>query len=977
MKNKLLWVISIFFLLTISLNFVNAYWTPQEDINLRNVYQIINVTNISASYYCNATSCYTVTQFLVDTDTDTTYDAGGVYIYLNGSNYFILNETKLNATISSLAPSYTNLSQLVDDLGARGYTHLTNFTDDLGDRGYTSLSNFSNDPGFYNQTNVNASELQHQGDGKLGILDSFINLLIDDRVIQAFVKALGFYDDTEVYNKSETYNRTEIDSNFSNYILTSEEGNLDVNSSTWWAGVSGWVSGWFTQTGNDLDFNETKLNDTIDARDSDTTYTNGSGLSLVGTEFNHTDTSSQASDDNSGNTFIQDIILDTFGHITGLTNAGVDFSAYAAIADLVGYLGNWSADQDNYYNKTYVYNKTEVYSQAEVLAFGYYNSTDFVITDYFTKADVLGFSYYNATDFDIADYYNTTDILAFGYYNSSDFDIADYLTAATILGFGYYNSTDFTISDYSTTATILGWSYYNITDFDIADYYTSSQVDTALAGQDQCSEITGCLESAAINASIDDRENDTFVNADCAAGQFVQNISGGDTLECAAPAGGGDITGVYGDNIYIYNGSASGEVTLALNETRLNITIDDRAGADGQKNTTGFYLYNDTTTIYLNETQLNITINSLENDTLYYAGGIYIYKNASDFFILNETYLNATINALENDTTYTNGTAISLVGTQFNLTTCGDDEVWKMNGAVWNCEADAGTAYTNGSGISIVGSEINHSDTSSQASDENSGNTFIQDIVLDTFGHITSIVNAAVDFSAYVAIANLVGLVGNWSADKSDYWNTSTDLDTVISADEILEANINFTTACAAGSHYYLSGNDLACETDDDTTYTASGVLLDLTGQVFSVNNGTLTTTKGCKYVSGTGIVCDQDYLTSYTESDPMWTGNQSSYSTTATILGWSYWNDTSATFNKTYADTLYYGIANPSAYWNSTFATFNKTYADTLYEGAAAHFDVETTVNITCLDSACNWYANATDSCMYWPSGGKDCGAA
>lgn len=55
--------------------------------------------------------------------------------------------------------------------------------------------------------------------------------------------------------------------------------------------------------------------------------------------------------------------------------------------------------------------------------------------------------------------------------------------------------------------------------------------------------------------------------------------------------------------------------------------------------------------------------------------------------------------------------------------------------------------------------------------------------------------------------------------------------------------------------------------TDTNTTYTAGGVLLDLTGTVFSVNVGTLTTTKGCKYVSGTGLVCDQDYITS--ETDP------------------------------------------------------------------------------------------------------------
>ncbi|KKL84696.1 hypothetical protein LCGC14_1962150 [marine sediment metagenome] len=31
---------------------------------------------------------------------------------------------------------------------------------------------------------------------------------------------------------------------------------------------------------------------------------------------------------------------------------------------------------------------------------------------------------------------------------------------------------------------------------------------------------------------------------------------------------------------------------------------------------------------------------------------------------------------------------------------------------------------------------------------------------------------------------------------------------------------------------------------------------------------------------------------------------------------------------------------------------------------------------NITCFNQVCTWYTNATDSCMYWPSGGRDCGA-
>ncbi|HJX05782.1 MAG TPA: hypothetical protein VJ461_03665, partial [Candidatus Nanoarchaeia archaeon] len=53
------------------------------------------------------------------------------------------------------------------------------------------------------------------------------------------------------------------------------------------------------------------------------------------------------------------------------------------------------------------------------------------------------------------------------------------------------------------------------------------------------------------------------------------------------PGGGiGDISGVYGDNIYIYNGSASGEVTLLLNETKLNATISAKITA-GSGNISG------------------------------------------------------------------------------------------------------------------------------------------------------------------------------------------------------------------------------------------------------------------------------------------------------------------------------------------------------------------------------------------------------
>ena len=60
-------------------------------------------------------------------------------------------------------------------------------------------------------------------------------------------------------------------------------------------------------------------------------------------------------------------------------------------------------------------------------------------------------------------------------YNSSAWGYTDALET-DILGYSYYNLSDFDISDYSTTADILAFGYYNATDFVITDYFTKSQI---------------------------------------------------------------------------------------------------------------------------------------------------------------------------------------------------------------------------------------------------------------------------------------------------------------------------------------------------------------------------------------------------------------------------------------------------------------------------------------------------------------------
>ena len=60
-------------------------------------------------------------------------------------------------------------------------------------------------------------------------------------------------------------------------------------------------------------------NGTISATDTNTTYTAGSGLSLSGTTFSHSDTSSAGNLSASGRRYVTGLTFDTYGHVTGYT----------------------------------------------------------------------------------------------------------------------------------------------------------------------------------------------------------------------------------------------------------------------------------------------------------------------------------------------------------------------------------------------------------------------------------------------------------------------------------------------------------------------------------------------------------------------------------------------------------------------------------------------------------------------------------
>lgn len=128
------------------------------------------------------------------------------------------------------------------------------------------------------------------------------------------------------------------------------------------------------------------------------------------------------------------------------------------------------------------------------------------------------------------------------------------------------------------------------------------------------------------------------------------------------------------------------------------------------------------------------------------------------------------------------------------------------------------TSITAGNAISVTGTAtvpvINHADTSSQASVDNSLNNFIQDVTLDTYGHVTGLTSAAVD------------VYGGWTA--SDGSNS----ENIAEGDSVIFSGGGATTV----SYSTVSNTFTISSTDNNTTYTA-GTALDLTGTVFSLSH--------------------------------------------------------------------------------------------------------------------------------------------
>jgi hypothetical protein len=175
-----------------------------------------------------------------------------------------------------------------------------------------------------------------------------------------------------------------------------------------------------------------------------------------------------------------------------------------------------------------------------------------------------------------------------------------------------------------------------------------------------------------------------------------------------------------------------------------------------------------------------------------------LYASGGNLFWNGQDVLNArdTIGELE-DTS---------IGTKSN----GQLLIWNATSSKW-----VNNTLTGGGGIDVTnaagGISVSHTDTSSQSSSNNSGRTYIQDIELDAYGHVTSLETATetvVNTNTTYSAGNGLGLTGTVFSISSDLIGKVHSIGDS-TADNIVTAvnSISFKTGNALKAKLFSSGS--------------------------------------------------------------------------------------------------------------------------------------------------------------------------
>jgi hypothetical protein len=438
-------------------------------------------------------------------------------------------------------------------------------------------------------------------------------------------------------------------------------GSDKVTVSSTGASVTGNLSVSGTVDGRDVANDGSKL-DGIEANaKNDQTITAGDGLTGGGTgdvTISHSDTSSQASVNGSGRTYIQDVTLDAYGHVTGLA------TGTETVVNTDTNTTDWRVQNSGGTEQFAV-------SAAEGVRFAGSGATS-VAFDASTQKITISSTDTN-TDTDTIPNNATITLTAGDALTGGGNFTTDQSSNETITFNHSDTSSQSSVNNSSGTViqdvTLDG--YGHVTGLASVNldgrYYTESESDTRFLRGNTSDTMTG-------NLTVDNGTS-TTLSVKCNDGGNAIVKANGDSQGTGALEVGQSDT--YGGGIS-YNGD--GSPAFVSGESSDNITF--------------YRLENGTRTEVFHYPYNSNTVNFNSTPT---AGGVSLAKT----------------------TDIGNGT-LTVQGT----------------GAL----GGSGTFTANQSGNTTI--SISHDDTSSQASVNNSGRTYIQDITLDEYGHITGISSA-------------------------------------------------------------------------------------------------------------------------------------------------------------------------------------------------------------------------------------------
>lgn len=483
-------------------------------------------------------------------------------------------------------------------------------------------------------------------------------------------------------------------------------GEVAINSTNKkiWVGTDG------TTAGQVLLFDHSIYS--TDLTDNDTTYTAGSGLSLSGTVFSHSDTSSQSSINGSGRTYIQDVTLDTYGHVTGLgvatetvTNTNTTYSAGSGL-NLSGTTFSHSdtSSQSSVDNsgRTYIQDVTlDTYGHVTGLA----SATETVTNTNTTYSAGTGLSL-SGTTFSLgAAWANMSAGTRTNYTLKFQPPSSNY-AGFQFLGTNGVNAGFFLIRGTSDTDVYTAEGMTLVADqgwLTLAQRSASSRGVRIMTGSSTSTErlkITTAGDIQFVNG------NSLTYNGNNIATQSWVSSQGFLTSET------GDIQGVTA-GAGLSGGGTSGTPTLSHADTSSQASVDNSGRT---------YIQDVTLDTYGHVTGLASATETVTNTNTTYSAGSGLSLSGTTFSH-SDTSSQSSVNG--SGRTYIQDVTLDTYGHVTAL------------GTATETVTNTNTTYSAGSGLSLSGTTFSHSDTSTQVSINLSGRQYIQDLFLDTYGHVT------------------------------------------------------------------------------------------------------------------------------------------------------------------------------------------------------------------------------------------------